>query len=182
MVRFEQRMNTLKGFKNFGLKAKARIWPLRSCTCHIRSTPVGCLRWRVKGCRPSTNAFSKPRETRSVCRNRKVPVSLSRGARPNQLLLISRWGCKKRCLPSVGRRQPVVVEIAQARLSLCLSLSLSLSISLSASLPLSLYLPVPLTLSLPLPLSPPLSFSLSHLPLSLSLTHTHRGEGTRQWW
>jgi hypothetical protein len=32
----EQRENTLKGFKDFNLKAKAGIWPWLSYMCHIR--------------------------------------------------------------------------------------------------------------------------------------------------
>ena len=36
----ERRRNNLKGFQEFDLKAKARIWPRQSDMCRIRSTAV----------------------------------------------------------------------------------------------------------------------------------------------
>ena len=36
----ERRRNQSKGFKNFYLKAKARVWPWMSCLCHVRPTVV----------------------------------------------------------------------------------------------------------------------------------------------
>ena len=97
----ERRGNTLTGFKDFNLKAEARIWPWLSYTCRILSTaalnqvisvaiPVESIRCRIDLCWICRTDFYFQAATRLDLMRSSAEFSLTRSGVPGDDRHLSR--------------------------------------------------------------------------------------------